>query len=972
MPEPRQPPTGTVTFLFTDVEGSTKRWEAHPQAMQAAFARQEAILRYAIGANGGFAYKLIGDAFQAAFPTAGQALQAVIDAQHTLSSEKWPAEIGDVRVRMALHTGVTEERGDDYVGPALNRVARLLSAGHGGQVLLTLATQQLLRDNLPSGMTLRDMGEHRLKDLIQPERIFQVMAVGLPADFPPLKTLDNRPNNLPRQATPLIGREREVEAVQSRLMRADVHLLTLTGVGGIGKTRLALQAAAEMLEEFPDGVFFVNLAPIIDPALVTPTVAYTLGLREVGGQTIEDTLKEYLKDKRLLLVLDNAEQVLDAAPEVADLLKSSSQLKALVTSRAALHLSMEHEYAVPPLRVPDPKELAATGSHALEARDVVPLLAQYEAVELFVRRSQAVKPDFQIDKENARVVAEICYRLEGIPLAIELAAARVKALLLHALLDRLQSRLKLLTGGARDLPARQQTLRNTIAWSYDLLNDADKRLFRRMSVFTGGRTLRAADAVCNAGGDLEIDVMEGVASLVDNSLMYVTEGANGEPRYLMLETIHEFAREKLDESGEGEALQRQHALYFMALAEHAEPELTGSQQAEWLARLEDEHDNLRAALRWASNLEQNAVTQAAERAGVVLRLAGASWRFWYMRGYLTEGREQLAGVLHVHERLTELSQAGAARAADTNHDEQAVQSQVPSGLRAYRAKALNGAGNLAHAQGDYAAARSLHEESLAIKRGLGDKWGIASSLNNLGIIAQEQGDYAAARSLYVEDLTLFQELGDKRGIASSLNNLGIVAQEQGDYLSASSLYEESLGLRRELGDKLGIAMSLNNLGTVAKAQGQYTAARSLYEESLGLRRELGHKGGIARALYNLGAVAKAQGEYATARSLYVESLEIRRELGDSHGIAECLESFASLAALHNGHTGARLAALLFGGAEALREAIGSPVPPDERAEHEANVAAARALLDRATWEGAWQQGRGMNMEKAIEIALEER
>jgi predicted ATPase/class 3 adenylate cyclase len=962
-------PSGTVTFLFTDIEGSTKRWEQHPQAMQAAFARQEAILRYAIRANGGFAYKLIGDAFQAAFPTAPQALQAAMDAQHSLCSEKWPAETGEVRVRMALHTGVTEERGDDYVGPTLNRVARLLSAGHGGQVLLTLASQQLLRDNLPSGVTLRDMGEHRLKDLIQPERIFQVVAEGLPADFPPLKTLDNRPNNLPRQATPLIGREREVEAVQSRLMRADVHLLTLTGVGGIGKTRLALQAAAEMLEEFPDGVFFVNLAPIVDPGLVTPTIAYTLGLGEAGGQTIEETLKEYLKDKRLLFVLDNFEQVLDAAPQVADLLKSSPQLKALATSRAALHLSMEHEYAVPPLRVPDPKKLPATGSDPSQAQDVVPLLSQYEAVELFIRRSEAVKPDFQVNNQNARVVAEICYRLEGIPLAIELAAARVKALPLHALLDRLQSRLKLLTGGARDLPARQQTLRNTIAWSYDLLNDADKRLFRRMSVFTGGRTLRAADTVCNAGGDLETDVVDGVTSLVDKSLMYAIEGANGEPRYLMLETIHEYAREKLEESREAEALQRQHALYFMALAEDAEPSLTGPQQAEWLARLEDEHDNMRAALRWTSDVGQNGDTEGEERAEVGLRLAGAIWRFWYMRGYLTEGREQLAGVLR--GGLAELSQTGAARAAHTNHEEQAVQPQAPSGLRAYRAKALNGAGNLAHAQGEYAAARSLHEESLAIKRELGDKWGIASSLNNLGIIAQEQGDYTAARSLYEEDLTLFRELGDKRGIASSLNNLGIVAQEQCDYLSARSLYKESLGLRREIGDRLGIAMSLNNLGTVAKEQGEYATARSLYEESLALRRELGHKGGIARALYNLGAVAKEQGEYATARSLYEESLALRRELGDSHGIAECLEGFASLAALHNGHGWARRAALLFGAAEALREAIGSPVPPDERAEHEQKVAAARALLDKATWEGAWEQGRAMSMEQAIEYALQE-
>ena len=416
-------------------------------------------------------------------------------------------------------------------------------------------------------------------------------------------------------------------------------MLTLTGPGGIGKTRLALQAAAEMLDDFPDGVFFVNLAPLVDPGLVIPTAAYALGLRESGGQPIADTLKDYLKDKKLLLVLDNLEHLLDAAPDVAGLLKSSSELKVLITSRAVLRLSMEREYSVPPLDAPDPKKLGALSPETL---------SHYKAVELFVERAEAVKPGFALDSANAPAVAEICFRLEGIPLAIELAAARIRALTPQALLGKLESRLKVLTGGARDLPSRQQTLRNTIEWSYDLLTGGEKQLFRRMAVFRGGRSLEAVEEVCNAEGDLEIDALDGVTYLVDKSLMFMMEGPRGEPRYWVLETIHEYAWEKLKESGEAEELQRRHAFYFMRLAEEAEPEFRGAHQGEWLARLEDDHDNMRAALRWAQETQQTRETgepggPTAIEAG--LRTAGALWRFWYVRGYYSEGRDWLARLL---------------------------------------------------------------------------------------------------------------------------------------------------------------------------------------------------------------------------------------------------------------------------------------------------------------------------------------
>ncbi len=792
-------PTRTVTFLFTDIEGSTKRWEQYPQQMRVALSRHDAILRTAIEENGGYVFKTMGDAFCAAFSAPINALQAAITAQRSLHAEQWIEESGSVKARMALHIGVVDVQDGDYFGQPVNRVARLLSAGHGAQTLLSGATQELVRDTLAEGVHILDMGEHRLKDLTRPEHIFQLVVPDLPSEFPPLKTLDNRPNNLPRQSTSLIGRETEIEAACALFRRSDVTLATLTGPGGTGKTRLALQAGAELLEEFKDGVWFVGLAALVDPALVITTIAQTLGVKEAAGQPLIETLKGYLHDKQMILLLDNFEQVKEAAPQVDALLKAAPSLKAMVTSRLPLKIYGEKEYPVPPLALPDHQHLPP-----------IERLTQYEAVRLFIERARDVKPDFEVTNDNAPAVAEICVRLDGLPLAIELAAARTRLFAPGALLTRLSSRLKMLTGGAGNLPARQQTLRNTIEWSYDLLTEGEKQLFRRMAVFQGGRTLEGLEAVCDSEalqveGRLEMDVLEGVESLVSKSLLQQregSEGSNGEPRFWILETIHEYAREKLQEGGEAEPLEREHALYFMRLAEEAEPHLRGEKQVEWLSRLEDEYDNIRAALWWSREQRDQGDADAAE---IGLRIAGAILRFWYVRGYFSEGREQF-------ERA--LSSRGTSGA------EGAI-SQVDVGVGgAARAKALNGAGVLACAQGDYAAARSLYEESLAIRRELEDKRGIAYSLNNLGIVALEQGDYAAARSLQEESLAIRRELGDKRGIAESLNNLGIVVAEQGDYPAARSLQEESLAIKRELGDKQGITSSLASLGrVVARAAG---------------------------------------------------------------------------------------------------------------------------------------------------------
>jgi predicted ATPase/class 3 adenylate cyclase len=597
------PPTGTVTFLFTDIEGSTKMWEQDSSSMQVALARHDEILRRVTEEHGGYVFKTVGDAFCCAFSTATDALETALETQQELFAKEWGVE-GGVRVRMALHTGAAEERDGDYFGPPVNRVARLLSAAHGGQVLLSLPTQELVRDQLPSGTSLRDLGERRLKDLFRPERVFQLLAPELPSEFPPLRSLDAYRNNLPLQPTPLVGREKEISEVCNLLRSGETRLLTLTGPGGTGKTRLALQAAADLLEDFPDGTFFVQLATLTDADLFISAVAETLGVRETGEQALDDSLKNYLSERRMLLVLDNFEQVLEAAPTVTELLTVAPELKVLTTSRAPLGLYGEHEFPVPPLTLPD-----------LERQPPLERLTQYEAVGLFVERARAIKPEFEVTNESAPAVAEICVRLDGLPLAIELAAARIKMLPPRAMLQRLGSRLKLLTGGARDLPERQRTLRATIEWSFALLDEGEQLLFRRLAVFSGGRTLEAIEAICDTRSDLTVDVFEGVSSLLDKSLLRQEEGANGEPRFVMLETVHEFAREKLQGSGEAEQIKRVHAEYFLTLAEEAYPELKGANQLQWLERLEVEHDNMRAALSWT--LERKEVEVALRLGGVL-------------------------------------------------------------------------------------------------------------------------------------------------------------------------------------------------------------------------------------------------------------------------------------------------------------------------------------------------------------------
>jgi predicted ATPase/class 3 adenylate cyclase len=749
------PPTGTLTFLFTDIEGSTRLWEHDAPAMQAALARHDELLKLAIEERGGYVFKTVGDAFCAVFPTASDALEAALEIQRRLLSSEWE-QSEPLRVRMALHTGAAEERDGDYFGPPVNRVARLLSAAHGGQVLLSLPTQELVRDQLLVGTTLRDLGEHRLKDLFRPERVFQLSAPELPSEFPPLRTLEAYRNNLPLQPTPLIGREKEVSEVCDLLGGEATRLLTLTGPGGIGKTRVALQAAAVLLEDFTDGAFFVPLATLTEAELFFSAVAETLGVKETAEQPLDETLKDYLSERRLLLLLDNFEQVLEAAPSVTELLAGAPGLKVLATSRAPLGLYGEHEFPVPPLSMPD-----------LKLQPLLERLTHYEAVRLFLERAQAVKPDFKVTNESAPAVAEICVRLDGLPLAIELAAARIKMLPPKAMLQRLSSRLKLLTGGARDLPERQRTLRATIEWSFALLDEGEQLLFGRLAVFSGGRTLEAIEAICDAEGDLSAEAFEGVSSLVDMSLIRQEEVPGGEPRFVMLETVHEFAREKLQESAEAEEIKRLHAQYFLTLAEEAYPELKGPDQLEWLERLEAEQDNIRVAFSWA--LERKEVE-------VALRMGGALSWFWWVRDYYSEGRGWLEEALAMDGR----------------------------GSPEVRAMALAGAGGLAWEQGDLDRGQEACEEGLEL---LEHEEREASEpklwlLLYLGWVALDREDYGRAKQLFEEELALSREMSDTWWIANSLLCLSGVSHSLGDFEKATELLEESMDLFREQGDKI--------------------------------------------------------------------------------------------------------------------------------------------------------------------------
>lgn len=838
-------PTGTLTFLFTDIEGSTGLWDRYPQQMRVAIVRHDILIESAVEQNSGRIVRPRGegDSRFAVFPRASDALRAATAIQHLLSAESWT--VPPLRVRVALHSGEADLREGDYYGSPVNRCARLRNVAHGGQILLSDTTYYLVRDELPSGVSLRDLGEYKLKGLERPEHVFQAIVTGLPAEFPPLNTPDHIRNNLPFALTRFIGREREIDELEHLLWQS--RLLTVAGPGGAGKTRLAIQVAQNVQGSFPDGMWFIDLAPLSNTSLLSQHVMNVLGMQEEAGYTPEQTLMCTLRNKTLLLIFDNCEHLLPEVAQLAEtMLSSAPGLRILATSRENLGSPGELTWRIPPLSSPD----------SMEAVTVEKLL-QYESVKLFQDRAGTVKPDFTIKLENAGAIAQICARLDGIPLAIELAAARVRVLTVNEILRRLDDRFRLLVGSRTALP-RQQTLRALVDWSYDLLKEKERLLLRRLSVFSGGWTLEAAEQVCSGGDIDDREVLDLITSLIDKSFINV-ETQNGHVRYRFLETIQKFSQERLLESNETVEFVQRHTRYFLKAAENAYGKMWGPEQAVWLVWLDEEYDNLRKALSWLS--------QVADDEAMMLQMAGCLWRYWEIRGYFSEGRSWLEHALEKNVHAREY----------------------------WRANGLGGAGHLARQQGDYGVAKALHEQSLAIFRAIGCKLGAARQLNALGEIAHFQGDYGLAVELHQESLALRYEIGDKEGIAVSLRQLGVIARDRGQYKYAKELLEESLKLERELGDRLLVALSLNDLGLIAFCLCDYGNAVTLFEQAMSIQRELNDRLGISNSLQNLGNVAKVQGDFKQAGLLYQECLALKKELGDKRGISQVTATLAEVA-----------------------------------------------------------------------------
>jgi predicted ATPase/class 3 adenylate cyclase len=824
-PPGRDLPTGTVTFLFTDIEGSTRLLQALGDRWKPLLEQHNDLLRGAIREHGGRDLRTEGDAFFAVFESAPAAIQASAAAQRALDDHPWPAE-ATVRVRMGLHTGEGALGGDDYVGLDVHRAARIAATGHGGQVLVSSSTAELVRGDLPEVLGLRDLGEHRLKDLARPERVYQLTIDGLADTFPPIRSLET-PTNLPGQRTSFIGRDRELATVKE-LLRGP-GLLTLTGPGGGGKTRLAVEAARGLLGEYPDGVFLVELGPIVDPSLIPSTIAEAVGARAEGRRSVLDTLKDHLRGREMLLVLDNFEQLIPGAPLVAELLDVSARMRILVTSREPLHLAGEQELEVPPLDLPSPG-------------DPPDLLSRRESVALFVERAASIDPGFRLTERNADAVAEVSRRLEGLPLALELAASRVKLLAPEDMRDRLDDRLGLLTGGPVDLPPRQRTLRETISWSHDLLDEDERLLMRRVSVFAGGWTLEAAERVADVDGDLGERVLELLGSLIDKSLVRSSEPDGGR-RFGMLETIREYADERLRSAGETEAIRDRHLSYFLELAEAAAPHLRSNDQKRWLNELETEHDNIRTALVWAIDAQSTAPG---------LRLAGALWRFWHLHGHLAEGRrwtEEVLALPGANERTTG------------------------------RGDALTALGGLAYWQEDFQTAGAAYEEALEIARETGDRRAEAEGLYNAAYPPAYLGEMDRAVGLIRQSRALFEELGARRGIADCLWLEAIVARLEGDNPSARSLAERSLGIHREIGDRFGASDALHVIGRIAVAQGDLGTGARCFLEALDYDEDVGNRTGMGIVLDNLATLASLRGDHLAAVRLAGASEAIKEAAG---------------------------------------------------------------------------------------------
>jgi predicted ATPase/class 3 adenylate cyclase/DNA-binding XRE family transcriptional regulator len=931
-------PTGTVTFLFTDLEGSTRLLQQLGTKRYAyVLASVRRLLRAACAQRHGFEVDVTGDGSFFVFAQAPEAVAAAVQAQRAISGHQWPAG-ARVVMRVGLHTGTAQVAGDHYIGLDVHRAARIAAAGHGGQTLLSWATCALAEADLPDGVTLRELGAHRLKDLQRPEHLSQLVVPDLPGDFPPLNSLDAHPHNLPIQLTSFVGREREVAELQPLLQAS--HLLTLTGPGGTGKTRLALCLAAEELEAFAAGVWLVELAPLADPALVPQTVAAALGVRELPGRPILDALRDFVRGKALLLILDNCEHLIDACAQVAEtLLRAAPDLRILATSREAFGIAGETTYRVPSLPLPDSARLGRP--RAMDA------LARNDCVRLFAERAAVTLPAFHLTATNTPAIAEIGRRLDGIPLAIELAAARTKVLPPEQIAAGLDDRFRLLTGGSRTALPRHQTLLALIEWSYELLTEPERVLLRRLSVFAGGWSLEAAQAVC--GEELGADVLGTLAHLVDKSLIDVEDAADAtEGRFRLLETIRQYARGKLVEAGEAERVSDRHLAYCIHFAEEAEPHLRRAEQLAWLDHIEREHDNLRAALAWALASGQR------ERA---LRLAGALSYFWLVRGYLSEGQKwvdaALAGAEHVNGEKAAHTDALPGAAA-----------------QAHRAKALHGAAWFQFVTFDPKAARALVAEELRVWRELGDRWWIAVSLELEALIMSYQAESQPALACLEEAVALARQIEDPWVLAICLIRFGRALKPQGKATAGRPYLEEGVALARGVGDRMLLSEGLRELGSIHYAAGDLEVAASLSAEALALGRAIGSRPHIFLALSQSVVVACLQENPAKAKEFCAEIL-VFRDVEGSHFWASFVVSSFGLVACVGGEPskGVPMLAVAFRLIEQAggMDQLSSESDPMGKLFRQA-LEKAKTQLGPAAFQAAWAHGQRLNVEQALALA----
>ncbi len=953
----REFPTGILTLLFTDIEGSTRLLQQLGDRYADVLKECRRLLRMAFQQGHGYEVDTQGDAFFVVFERAADAISSAIGLQRALFSAHWPDQ-ARVRVRVGIHTGEPRPVEEGYIGLDVHHAARIMSAAHGGQTLLSQVTRDLVADELSDGVTLRDLGEYRLKDIAGLSHLFQLVVPDLPADFPLPATASAQRAlyNIPSPSTSFVGREQEVAAISDLLDQPDVRLLTLLGTGGVGKTRLALQVAREVEQRFTGGVCFVPLDQLGDADGVVPAIAQALempgGLEERDAPLIEQ-VQAALRDSPFLLILDNFEQVLPARSVIAHLLAGCPQLKILITSRARLHVQAEHLFELPPLPLPEREAL----------RDLKKLL-RYAAIALFVQRARAVAPDFRLTSTNAAAVAGICARLDGIPLAIELAAARMRHFSAPAVLAQLERGLAILQGNIQDAPARQQTLQGALAWSYQLLEPAEQRVFRRLAVFAGGATLEAAGQVCAAPDETREQVTEILVALVDKSMAQHHGQDESDARYWLLQTLSEYGEERLAKAGELETTRSAHAAYYLSWAERIVPYLSGAEQIRWLDRLDQEYENVRTALEWmvAGTEEETARTEQG------LRLCVALLGYWEIRGFFREGIAYIERSLAnsrgaaPSERAQALHGAGflALMQDDNERAERFLRESQSlfreSGDRAGMANILRLQGNLALVKNSYKIARRLLEEALAIYRERGDIQKAASTRGALAQIALAQCDFTRARALLEENMATYSASGEQDGTAYLLCLQALLHfLSRGDSAEARTLAEQSLARYKAVGNRRFVAHVLNLLGEILLAQGgeETARARSMLEESLAIFKTMGDRSGTAGSLISLARLAASQGENEAAQAAYAESWTLLRAIGAKDIAARCLEGAGELAVAQEMP---ERAVIVWGTAATLRAAILAPMPPIYRATYVAAVTLAREKLGDETFQSLWTQG----------------